>query len=209
MNYIVMDLEWNRPQSKWKAVRDPFPFFDEIIQIGAVKVNEELEELDRFSEFVKPSFYHKVHKDVTELTDITTEMLQSAQTFEEVCTAFLDWCGEASVFVTWSGNDKRVLERNMRIHDMDESVLPMFYDVQLMFDDQVTQEDRCFALNYAMWKLGITAQTQMCHNALNDALNTVAVMRELDMEDGLEGYEVDWEDDEDYETSAEIALLDE
>lgn len=203
MKYVIMDLEWNRPQSKWKVVDDPFKFYDEIIQIGAVKVTESLEELDRYNAFVKPKYYHKVHREVTELTDITTEMVQEGKLFPEVCQEFLDWCGDDSVFVTWSGNDKRVLENNMLIHNMDIEVLPMFYDVQLMFDDQITQEDRCCALNYAMWKLDITSATQMCHDALNDALNTLAVMRELDMEEGLEGYEVDWWPDEDEELAEE------
>jgi hypothetical protein len=57
-----------------------------------------------------------------------------------------------------------------------------------MFDDQVTQGDRSFALSYAMWKFGI--KPKYTHDALNDAINTVEVMKRLDFSEGLAGYEV-------------------
>ena len=57
-----------------------------------------------------------------------------------------------------------------------------------MFDDQVTQEGRDFALSYAMWKMEIKPAPS--HDALNDAINTAEVMRHLDLSEGLEGYEI-------------------
>ena len=38
MNYIVFDLEWNQNPAGKKSRNDRLPF--EIIEIGAVKVNE-------------------------------------------------------------------------------------------------------------------------------------------------------------------------
>ena len=66
--------------------------------------------------------------------------------------------------------------------------LPKCYDIQLMFDDQITQEDRDFALSYAMWKMDIKPAPS--HDALNDAINTAEVMRRLDFSKGLDEYEV-------------------
>ena len=76
----------------------------------------------------------------------------------------------------------------MSIHEMDIDVLPECYDAQIIFDDQITQEDRSFALSYAMWKFDI--KPERSHDALNDAINTVAVMKKLDFSEGLEGYEI-------------------
>lgn len=81
-----------------------------------------------------------------------------------------------------------MLEDNMSIHEMDIDVLPECYNVQLVFDDQITQEDRNFALSYAMWKFDI--KPERSHDALNDAINTVAVMKKLDFSEGLQGYEI-------------------
>lgn len=190
MNYIIMDLEWNLPLSRQRMIREPYKLNGEIIQFGAVKVDnlENLNIIDKFSEIVKPIYYTKMNKEVTSVTDITDEIINKGRPFKEVCKDFLNWCGEDFVFITWSGNDIFMLEDNMLIHNMDIDNLPECYDVQLMFDDQITQEGRPFALNYAMWKFEI--KPKYTHDALNDSINTVEVMKKLDMSEGLEGYEV-------------------
>ena len=190
MNYVVLDLEWNHPLSPQRMIREPFKLGGEIIQFGAVKVDNlhDLNIVDRYSEVVKPVFYTKIQKQVTEVTDITDEIVSNGRLFVDVCQEFLNWCGDDCAFITWSDNDIYMLEDNMRIHNMDIDKLPECYDVQLLFDDQITQEDRNFALNYAMWKFEI--KPERTHDALNDAINTVAVMRRIDFSEGLEGYEV-------------------
>ena len=40
MNYIVLDFEWNQPLTEQDTIIDPFPFDSEIIEIGAVKLDE-------------------------------------------------------------------------------------------------------------------------------------------------------------------------
>ena len=45
MNYIVMDLEWNQSAKGKQFSEDHFPF--EIIQIGAVKLDENKNVQDR------------------------------------------------------------------------------------------------------------------------------------------------------------------
>ena len=190
MNYIVMDLEWNQPLSPQRLVRDPIRLSGEIIQFGAVKIDslEDVRIIDKYTQFVKPVYYPKMNKYVTNVTDITDEMLDSARPFKDVCEDFIKWCGEEFVFVTWSPNDIYMLEDNMMIHDMDYKVLPECYDLQLVFDDQITQDCSNKALAYAMWKLGI--KPDRSHDALNDAINTIRVMSKLDLSEGLEGYEV-------------------
>ena len=190
MNYIVLDLEWNQPLSPQRRIREPFNLSGEIIQLGAVKIDslEQLNIVDRYNEIVKPVFYTKMNKHITEVTDLTDEIVSQGRPFETVCREFLDWCGDEYAFITWSENDIYMLEDNMSIHEMDIDALPECYDVQLLFDDQITQEDRSFALSYAMWKFDI--KPERSHDALNDAINTVEVMKQLDFSEGLEGYEV-------------------
>ena len=40
---IVLDLEWNQPLDAGGAIREPFFFDSEIIEIGALKLNAQLE----------------------------------------------------------------------------------------------------------------------------------------------------------------------
>ena len=76
MNYIVLDLEWNQPSSPRVMVKSPVSLKGEIIQIGAVKLDENLEIIDTFKIMVKPKYYRTMHKKVSRLTSITDDDLQ-------------------------------------------------------------------------------------------------------------------------------------
>ena len=52
MNYIVFDLEWNQCPYGKERENDKLPF--EIIEIGAVKLNEQFEIIDNFQCLVQP-----------------------------------------------------------------------------------------------------------------------------------------------------------
>ena len=49
MQYIVIDLEWNGGYS-----RKAHGYFNEIIEVGAVRLNETLEVVDTFQANVRP-----------------------------------------------------------------------------------------------------------------------------------------------------------
>ena len=187
MNYVVLDLEWNQSNTRYRPERNGILLGGEIVEFGAVRVNEKMEILDNYREFVKPEHFRKMKHEVRELTDITNEMIDGGRPFKDVMAEFLDWCGDDEL-ITWSDNDIFVIEDNMLFHGMSIDDLPTCYDAQLMFDDQITQEGRAFALSYAMWKFDI--KPERSHDALNDAINTVEVLRKLDLSEGFEGYEV-------------------
>ena len=62
MNYIVFDLEWNQSPGgkRWSNSRLPF----EIIEIGAIKLNEEKEIVDSFQRLIKPQVYNWIHDSI-------------------------------------------------------------------------------------------------------------------------------------------------
>ena len=60
MNYIVMDLEWNQAISQKFVKTKPVYLSGEIIEIGAVKVDEEFNIIDSYKQYVKPNFYKKI-----------------------------------------------------------------------------------------------------------------------------------------------------
>ena len=70
------------------------PEKDEIIEIGAVRV-EEGKVIDRFSRFVKPD--HPISSMVTSLTGISNEMVADAGPTERTIYDFLYFCGELPV----------------------------------------------------------------------------------------------------------------
>lgn len=182
MEYIVLDLEWNQPECRRKLIKSPIRLNGEIIQIGAAKVNEKLEVLDTFNVYIKPVFYQKMNRHVAEVTGLHVLDLAEGVSFKEAALKFKDWCGDCA-FVTWGPDDIYMLEDNLFIHDMDTSWLPKVFDAQEIFDDQVMNEGRQFALSYAIYHFKIKCLE--AHNALNDTLNTVSVLRNLDFLKGI------------------------
>ena len=59
MHYIVLDLEWNQAMSAKSSVFNHLPIHlrGEIIEIGAVKLNEDMTPGDEFQIYIEPVFF--------------------------------------------------------------------------------------------------------------------------------------------------------
>ena len=57
MNYIVLDLEWNQSAKGKKYTLPGMPF--EIIQMGAVKLDNKFDVIDEFDRLVCPRALHR------------------------------------------------------------------------------------------------------------------------------------------------------
>ncbi len=186
MNYIVLDMEWNQPFSMKHMVKSPVMLHGEIVQIGAVKLDENYHILDTFKIMVLPKYYTKMHKKVAKLTKITTEELQYGFSFSVAFKHFQKWCGEQFCFLTWGPDDIDMLRDNMMVHKINTTWIPQSYNIQVIFDDQIAKEKRQISLTSAMERIGEPAYD--AHDALNDARNTVCVCLHLDMVKGLADY---------------------
>ena len=182
MEYIVLDLEWNQPECGRKMIKHPIRLAGEIIQIGAAKVDEHLNVIDTFNAYVKPVFYPKMNRKVSEITGLQILDLAEGVPFKEAVELFRAWAGGAE-FISWGPEDFYILDANLYIHGLDSSWLPNFYDAQEIFDEQIMMEGRQFALSYAIYYFKLKCLE--AHNALNDTLNTVSVLRCMDFLEGI------------------------
>ena len=186
MHYIVLDMEWNQPVCREKTLRKPFPLYGEVVQIGAVKLDDEFQELDAIKLMVAPRFYTKMHHKVAALTHIKTEDLKNGLSFPEAFARLCDFCGDNFVFLTWGSDDIPMLRDNLLLWHLDPAWIPTCYDVQPIYDNQITKESRQHSLSSAMAMVGEPPFD--AHDALNDARSTACVCRHLDMIQGMEDY---------------------
>lgn len=178
MNYIVLDLEWNQSNTGREKEVARLPF--EIIEIGAIKLNDEFVMVGEFSELVKPQVYHEMHRITSKLIHLQMKELQRGESFPKVAKRFLDWCGEDAVFCTWGSLDTTELQRNMRFYNMtplSDKPLP-FLDVQKLFS--IAYEDRKTrrALEYAVDFLEIQKDIPF-HRAFSDAYYTAKMLANI------------------------------
>ena len=187
MNYIVLDLEWNQPTSRNRLVTDPVKLHGEIIQIGAVRFDSDFKMLDDIGIAVAPKYYTEMNHYVKALTGIKTKDLKKGKPFPEALTELKKWCGDDCCFITWGPDDMATLTSNMKLHSIDDSDLPRYYNLQLIFNKQITGENRQWSLASAMEKLDMPLDLA-CHDARNDAIYTARICSRLDMEKGIEEY---------------------
>ncbi len=189
MNYIVVDLEWNQSNTGEEPEVKEIPF--EIIDIGAIKLNQERAMIDEFNQLVKPAVYQHMHKITSNLIHLHMKDLQKGRPFREVMEEFLLWCGQDYIFCTWGPLDLFELQRNMKYYQMPAlgSAPIRFLDVQKLFS--IAYEDRKSrrSLEYAIDYLKIEKDIPF-HRAFSDAYYTARILSHLE-EDILENYSID------------------
>ena len=180
MQYIIIDLEWNQPTSYqshvYRQVGDKLIF--EMIQIGAVKVDENFNVCDSISIPIKPQHYVKIHPRIKRMTHLGAEELADAPTFLDAMDQFAAWCGEDYTLLTWGCDDVSVLKQNMDFFEC-KVELPLLCDIQRLFSDVYKCKDRK-GLKAAMEMLEIEPdENRFFHDALNDAYYTALVFARL------------------------------
>lgn len=190
MNYVVLDLEWNQPMDGIKSEDRELPF--EIVEIGAILLNEERKIIGEFTQIVKPTVYHVMNEVTRNLIHLRMKELKQGKTFPETMKEFLEWCGEDYVFCTWGSLDLVELQRNMKYHGLepfDNRPFP-YLDVQKLFS--IAFEDRKVrrSLEYAVEYLKIPVDIPF-HRAFSDAYYTAKVMALIEDPDVFSNYSFD------------------
>lgn len=181
MNYIIFDLEWNQCGSECEILTKPVCLPGEIIEIGAVKLDDTFQKIDELRLFIKPQFYTKLHRRIATLTGIwDKELAEKGLLFPEAYAEFMKFCGEEYSFMTWSRSDLPILVDNMLLHGIDTSTLPDTYDLQRIFCNEIMRIPRKMSLDDALKVLN--EKGDIAHDALNDSRNTVLVCNHLDLD---------------------------
>jgi len=189
MNYVVVDLEWNQAMSSKSSVFNKLPIHlsGEIIEIGAVKLNEDMTPGEEFTIDVKPVYFKRMHYKVKKITGFDKDRLAHGVSFSDALEQFRAWCGDDVSFITWGCDDQRVMEQNIIIHDLDWDWIADWINLQLIYNLQTGGDKNQKSLASAMEHFEIE-QTRVAHDALGDAYNTALVCSKLDMTEGLSLY---------------------
>ena len=80
----------------------------ETIEIGAVMLDDNLQELSAFRTYVKPEYNDCIERKIKRITGITEEMVQNAPKFNEALRMFTNWClgtGDEVTIYAWSDTE--------------------------------------------------------------------------------------------------------
>lgn len=181
MKHVVIDLEMNIISKNSKARKI---CANETIEIGAVMLDDNLQEISSFRTYVKPEFNSGIVPKIRKLTGITDEMVVNAPSFNEALRAFTSWClemGDDVSVYAWSTTDFRQISKEMELknYEMAEDEKPVleneWTDFQKEFDGHLGFE-RQVSLKLALDMAGIDFSGKE-HDALDDARNTAELLQ--------------------------------
>ena len=175
MVHIVIDLEMNPVSKTFKDVRRFTT--DEVIEIGAVKLDGDYNFVDEFQCYVRPQ-YGEITKHITKLTGITQETVADKPLFPEAFQNFTDWIGTWDMTLySWSNSDINQLKDECRFKMPEYDIGNLesrWRDLQRAFDDRIGLHSS-LALKHAIGAMNRDFEGTQ-HTALADAANTAAIL---------------------------------
>lgn len=167
MHYIIFDLEatcWEGDKSK--------P--NEIIEIGALKLNEHFEIVDEFQAFVKPVLYPELSDFCKKLTSITQQEVDGANTFNIVSEQFKIWMGRSYLLCSWGKYDKNQLQKDCILHQKDFTWTKRHISLKHQYIDQYKVSKRNAGMGAALRQFGLPL-VGTHHRGIDDARNIAAI----------------------------------
>ncbi len=187
LHYIILDLEWNNTYA-----RRIKKCINEVIEVGAVMLDESLNIIDEFSCFIKAQIGKKLRNSVKNLTSITNEDIKQGILFTRAMSKFRDWVGsEENVVLTWSDSDIRVLIDNFKYLNGIDTIpfLSNYVNIQAYVQQKLNvPKSNQLGLSAAAEMLGIDETDFFHHRALDDSKLTAEIFKKTFDSDELSKY---------------------
>ena len=177
---IALDFEF-APVPKQRQRRG---LRNEIIEVGAVELDNRGNVMGEFSQFVQTEYAEGVAYPVRELTGISAVDTAMADPLYVVIKRLSDWIGRYSAqVVCWSGADRRQLATECQAKHVDLAALPTGWaDLQAFYTSIMDVGSHgCVSLGDAATWFGIDfdESTGHAHSALADARVTVKLLKQV------------------------------
>ena len=176
---IVLDFEFASVprQRQRRGLRN------EIIEVGAVKLDNRGNVMGELSQFVQTEYAEGVAYPVRELTGISAVDTAMADPLYVVIKRLSDWIGRYSAqVVCWSGADRRQLATECQAKHVDLAALPTDWaDLQAFYISIMdVGSHECVSLSDAATWFGIEFDESMnhAHSALVDARVTARLLKQ-------------------------------
>ena len=110
--YVVIDLEMCAVHNKKN--KQIFNSGTELIQIGAVILDQDYRIVDTYSTYVCPEF-GSIDRYINRLTGISTKDTLNAQKSNEALADFAEWLPADATMVAWSECDEMQIKKNSTV----------------------------------------------------------------------------------------------
>lgn len=181
MKHVVVDLEMNPLDKQYQ--QEKVLCGREVIEIGAVILDEEYQEIGSFKTLVKPEFNDVIKPYYENLTGITTAMVANAPVFEEALHMFISWCyniNDNIQIYQWSESDlnqiiREIALKGIQLKPKEMKLFTDWEDFQKEYGSKL-QLSNAVSLKNAVMYAGVDFEGTE-HDALFDARNTATLLK--------------------------------
>ena len=179
-NYVVIDLEMC---NTYKSIMNQkMNYKQELIQIGAILLNENYEQIDSFVTYVRPEF-GTIDTFIKELTGISKEDTQNAPCSRDALEAFSAWLPKDATIIAWSKNDEKQIRNELQRKHFDITKLRETFgnwiDCQQLFASKMNTTKK-YKLSEAL-PIADIYYDYGAHDALTDAKNTAKLFAKIQL----------------------------
>lgn len=179
---IFIDLEMNTTDTRLVRRKK---LKNEVIEIGAVRMDDAFHPLDRFRIFVRPQYNGVIERKIYKLTGISNGAVSDAVSLPEALDALEAWCGSDGYEIyAWSTSDLCQLRKECGFKGIDSVFLDemvQWHDFQEDFR-QMLGEKNILSLSNAVHRAGLEPEGSL-HDASWDAYNSARLMETAYSED--------------------------
>lgn len=175
MLHIFLDFEMNPIAKSNKAAKAIA--HNEIIEIGAVKLDENYHLIDRFSCYVHPEL-NIMMKSITKLTGITQANVEYKSILSVALKEFTTWIGQGPIKIySWSDSDKIQLFSECRLKGIEvPHQFHRWMDFQRVYTHLMGLSGRnCLSLKNAIGSVDQHFEGEQ-HRAVADAENAASLL---------------------------------
>ena len=148
----------------------------EIIEIGAIAVDPELNTLSEFARFIRPVRHTTLSAFATELTTITQSDVDAAEDFKSVAAELALWAAENEIswWGSWGKYDRNQLTQDVRFHRVPDPLPQPHFNIKESFSERQGIKRR-LGLGGAVKTAGLSFEGT-AHRAISDTRNIARLL---------------------------------
>ena len=188
MAFIIIDLEFNNLSGIHKCYPDIYTkipnlkeldLVNEIIEIGAVKVDKYMKPIETLKVFIKPSVIPVLNPNILGITGIREEELEGGVSFVEGIEKLKEMVDDGDILCSWAKDDIVEIIRNANHYGYtDIKWINQYLDLQ-EYTTRILGFKKALSLSNALKQLKIKFDGEKLHDALNDAIYELCVFKSL------------------------------
>ena len=140
MAFIIIDLEFNNLSGIHKCIPNVYndnpglknlELDNEIIEIGAVKLDAHMQPCEELKVYIKPSVIPIINPKILEITKINIKDLENGVGFVEGINKLKEMVDEGDIICSWAKDDIAEIIRNANYYGYDDlSWIDNYLDIQ-------------------------------------------------------------------------------